>query len=963
MSSTQYRPIRILRYVVVGLFLAAALGEFSQLIRPSLTAAQLHIATLVFCASIAFLLGSELNEQARALSETAAPILPEDVRVLGDGERLKHDSLQCEPSPGDQPSEIRRIPDSDRVANHPGESNLPESVNGVGKLGQAEDCLRESEAQYRLLVATIPEVVWKTDAKGNVIFVSPQVETLLGYSPSEFARQGDSLWFDSVHTDDQERVRKAFESLINNGEPYDIECRVRRKSGEWFWAHDRAVATSDPNGRRTATGILSDITPRKAGEESEKRYRSLFENMSEGFAYCEMLFDDGGFPTDFVYRAVNSAFGKLTGLHNVIGKRFTDVIPRSKDSHSELITRYSRVVLSGEPERFEIEIEALGMWFSISAYGAGTGCFVATFDNITERKQAEELLLLKTALLEAQTETTIDGILAVDDSNHIILANKQFAIQFEIPDEVLRTGDDRLVLKHVMAKIDAPDAFIERVKFLNSHRAEKSRDELRFSNGKTFERYSAPLIDSKQMYRGRIWYFRDITDRKVAEERITFLAYYDDLTGLPNRTLLHDRLSTALADARRQKYKIAVLFIDLDSFKDINDSLGHSVGDLLLQEIAKRLKRCAREQDSVARLGGDEFLMMLTHVKDVSDAAVAAERLMNSITAELVVQGHSLSIGCSIGISVFPEHGANYEILIKNADAAMYRAKSLGKNNFRFFTQDMNAQAAERLTLETSLRLALQKKELFLVYQAQLDVVSGKIIGMEALLRWQHPKLGLVPPDKFIRIAENSGLIVPIGEWVLKTACAQARKWQSEGLPAVTVAVNVSAVQFRRGDFCELVKRILHETGLAPQYLELELTESLLLADADVTFSVVQELRAMGLTLAIDDFGTGYSSFGYLKQYQVSKLKIDRLFIRDVAVSPDDAAITIAIISMAKSLHLRVLAEGVETEAQMSFLREHRCDEIQGYYFSRPLLVDQMASQLHSAQAPHVRAQASGKKS
>ncbi|MFZ3266314.1 MAG: EAL domain-containing protein [Terriglobales bacterium] len=590
--------------------------------------------------------------------------------------------------------------------------------------------------------------------------------------------------------------------------------------------------------------------------------------------------------------------------------------------------------------------------------------FIAIKQDITERKRAEESLLFKTALLEAQAETTIDGILVVDESDRIVLANKQFGSQFGIPDEVLSTRDDQIVLKHVRDKVEAPDAFVERVKYLNSHRDEKSRDELRFKNGKVFDRYSAPLVDSKSRYRGRIWYFRDITDRTLAEDRVQYLAYYDALTGLPNRTLLQDRLSKALASARRHAGKVALLFLDLDRFKDINDSLGHSVGDLLLQGVAERLKKRGREDDTVARLGGDEFLIALTHVKDVPDVAAAAERLMDAMTAGFVVQGNSINVSCSIGISIFPEHGADCETLIKNADAAMYRAKESGRNNFRFFTEDMNVQVVERLTLENSLRLALNNKELSLVYQPQMDISTGRITGLEALLRWQHPELGPVPPDKFIRIAENTGLIVPIGEWVLRTACAQARKWQDEGLPEVSVAVNVSAVQFRQEDFCELIRRVLNETGLGPQYLEFELTESLLLANADVTLSVIQELKSMGVTLAIDDFGTGYSSFGYLRQFRVSKLKIDRSFIRDVAVNPDDAAITTAIISMAKSLHLKVIAEGVEDEAQMAFLRAHQCDEIQGYYFSKPLAVDEVAAKLRADYPElHARAQASGKQS
>jgi diguanylate cyclase (GGDEF)-like protein/PAS domain S-box-containing protein len=456
----------------------------------------------------------------------------------------------------------------------------------------------------------------------------------------------------------------------------------------------------------------------------------------------------------------------------------------------------------------------------------------------------------------------------------------------------------------------------------------------------------------------------DIDDRKNAEERIQHLAYSDALTGLPNRRLVQDRLTQALASARRQKNRVALLFLDLDRFKNINDSLGHAVGDLLLQEVAGRLTIWGRDQDTVARVGGDEFLLVLTGLKDITDAAVAAERLMDAIIVEYYIQGHALNITCSLGISIFPEHGTNGETLIKNADIAMYSAKESGRNGFRFFTPDMDAQAAERLTLENSLQQALDNKELFLVYQPQMDIVSGKIVGVEALLRWQHPKLGLVPPDKFITIAENCGLIVPVGEWVLRTACAQARKWQEAGLLPVRVAVNVSTVQFRRQGFSKQVERVLHETGFDPQYLELELTESLLLANAAANLSVIQELKALGVTLAIDDFGTGYSSFSYLRQFQVRKLKIDRVFIRDVAVNPDDAAITAAIISMAKSLRLKVIAEGVETEEQMSFLRDHQCDEIQGYYFSKPLTADKIFDKLRSDH-PDVKvlAQGSGKQS
>jgi diguanylate cyclase (GGDEF)-like protein/PAS domain S-box-containing protein len=573
----------------------------------------------------------------------------------------------------------------------------------------------------------------------------------------------------------------------------------------------------------------------------------------------------------------------------------------------------------------------------------------------SELREAVKHLNLQAAALEAAA----NAIVITDFHGTIMWVNRAFTTMTGYSKEEILGKNPR-----ILKSGEQPESYYAELwSTISSGKVWKGEIVNRRKDGTTYaEEMTITSVSLEDIGNPTNTYFiaikQDITQRKAAEKQVQFLAYYDALTGLPNRTLLQDRLTKALASARRRKDKVALLFLDLDGFKDINDSLGHSVGDLVLKEVAERLKKWAREQDTVARVGGDEFLVVLTAVKEVADAAVAAERLMDAIIAEFVVQGHSLGIRCSIGISIFAEHGRDGETLIKNADAAMYCAKESGRNNFRFFTKDMNAQAVERLTLENSLRLALGRGELFLVYQPQMEIATGRITGLEALLRWQHPELGLVPPDNFIRIAENSGLIMPIGEWVLRTACSQARKWQDEGLLAVPVAVNVSAVQFRQAGFCELIRRVLHETGLAPQYLELELTESLLLSNADVMFSVLQELKAMGLKLAIDDFGTGYSSLSYLKQFPVGKLKIDRSFIRDIAVNPDDAAITTAITSLAKSLNLKVIAEGVEDEAQMTFLRAHQCDEIQGYYFSKPLAVDKVADKLrgtavHALSANH----------
>ena len=597
---------------------------------------------------------------------------------------------------------------------------------------------------------------------------------------------------------------------------------------------------------------------------------------------------------------------------------------------------------------------------SISAIKDCTGQIVGGSGiarDVTARRRTARQLQLQSAALGAAA----NGIVITDRQGTILWANHAFTTMTGYSEEEVLGKNPR-----ILKSGEQPESYYKELwSTISSGKVWKGEMVNRRKDGTTYnEEMTITAVSLEDIGHPTNTYFiaikQDITQRKAAEKQVQSLAYYDALTVLPNRILLQDRLTKALASARRQKGKVALLFLDLDEFKDINDSLGHSVGDLVLKEVAERLKKWAREQDTVARVGGDEFLIVLTAVKDISDAAVAAERLRDTMTAEFDVQGRSLGISCSVGISIFPEHGTDGETLIKNADAAMYSAKASGRNNFQFFTKDMNAQAVERLTLESSLRLALANKEFFLVYQPQIEIATGRIIGLEALLRWQHPQLGLVPPDKFIGIAENSGLIVPIGEWVLRTACSQARKWQDQGLPPLWMAVNVSAVQFRQAGFCELIRRVLHETGLAPQYLELELTESLLLSNADVMFLVLQELRAMGLKLAIDDFGTGYSSLSYLRQFPVGRLKIDRSFIRDIVVNPDDAAIATAIIGMAKNLSLKVIAEGVEDEAQMTFLRERQCDEIQGYYFSKPLAVDKVADKLRGDDPEHVRAQASG---
>lgn len=421
---------------------------------------------------------------------------------------------------------------------------------------------------------------------------------------------------------------------------------------------------------------------------------------------------------------------------------------------------------------------------------------------------------------------------------------------------------------------------------------------------------------------------------------------------MPNRRLHHERLEHAISGARRRSGNVAVLHIDLDQFKTINDALGHLAGDSVLQQIAARIRGSLREPDIVAKGDGDSFLVTLNDVVDLAEAGVAARRIRDCIEEPVEVESEQVNLAASIGIAVHPAHGLNADELIKNAEIAMYGAKEDGRNAIRFFSYDVNGKALEQLAIERELRTALERNELFLVYQPQLDLATGKIVGMEALLRWNHPVLGNIAPDRFIPIAERNGQILAIGEWVLKTACVQTRQWQVDGLPVVPVAVNVSAIQFRSDGFASHVRDVLVEAALSPDLLVLELTESMLLSNVAAVQESVRNLQSAGIRIAIDDFGTGYSSLSYLKQLRVDKLKIDRSFIRDVPGDRDDAVITQAIISMATSLNLKVIAEGVETDEQMSFLREHGCDEIQGYWFSKPVLPEQMANRLEAEFAP-----------
>jgi diguanylate cyclase (GGDEF)-like protein len=455
---------------------------------------------------------------------------------------------------------------------------------------------------------------------------------------------------------------------------------------------------------------------------------------------------------------------------------------------------------------------------------------------------------------------------------------------------------------------------------------------------------------------------KQIAIRKQAEKSLKHLAHHDTLTNLPNRLLLDARMEHAITHARRKQSRLALLFLDLDNFKLINDSLGHMTGDRLLQQVTQRLLSITREDDTIARLGGDEFVLLMEEVKHTADIISLAQKILDKLNERFEINGQSIFVGCSIGISLYPEDGDSAETLLKNADAAMYRTKDEGRNSYNFYTREMTASAYDRITLEGSLRRAIEQDELTVYYQPQKSLATGRYVGLEALVRWHHPEHGILPPGRFLPVAEATGLIVPLGNWVLKNACRQMVEWQRTGLPIDTVSINLAGKQIRRDDLVESIASALDETGCRPEWLELEVTEGFIMSEIHASIDALRQLRDMGIKLAIDDFGTGYSSLSYLKKLPINRLKIDRSFVQDLADDNDDAAIVKAIVSLGHSLQLEIIAEGVETPYQENFLRQLGCEMGQGYLYSQPLPSAQIEvlvrnhNQRHSARSqPEIR--------
>lgn len=563
--------------------------------------------------------------------------------------------------------------------------------------------------------------------------------------------------------------------------------------------------------------------------------------------------------------------------------------------------------------------------------------------DITERKRQHEMVTALLSEKEALLENALVGI-AMVRQRRIVSCNRRL-------EEILGYGAGTLIGLSTRVLYETEKDFSAlgegAYQALNSGQSFSATLMLVRANGSLFWcELAGRAVDLDHPDEGTIWIFTDVTEHKLAEGRAKFLSYHDALTQLPNALLFQDRLQQAVALSARAGTKVALMVIDLDRFKTINDILGRNVGDLLLIEVAARLKECMRSTDTISRQGGDEFLLLLTNLAEPDAIVTFLGELLVRMLDPFLIDGKELTTSISVGVAVFPEDGTNFETLLKKADMAMYRAKEAGRNTYRFFNEEMNDSAVDQITIHSGLRRGLELEQFVLHFQPQIEISSGQLVGAEALIRWNHPDLGLVSPGRFIPVAEETGLIVEIGDWVLREACREAVKWRDLGLHKFLVAVNLSALQFKRGDIDQSVANALESSGLNPSLLELELTESILIRDTENVLAMVKRLKLMGLKLSIDDFGTGYSSLSYLKRFEVDKLKIDQTFVRDLATDSEDAAIVRAIIQMAHSLGLRTIAEGVEKKPVLDLLRIFHCDEAQGFFYSRPLPADDFVTYL-----------------
>lgn len=700
--------------------------------------------------------------------------------------------------------------------------------------------------------------------------------------------------------------------------------------------------------------LLERQAARQALQVSEARFRAMSDASPLGI----FVSDAQG---ECVY--TNLAYHKLSGLdfEQTLGTNWSTAI--HPDDRQRVLAEWRAAALGQAPFLVEarfLRADGSIVWTRLNAAAMLDGeqpCgHVQTVEDISERKATEAVLrAAEEALFEEKERAQVtlnsigDAVLTTNLPGHVTYMNvvAEAMTGWTREQALGRPLAEVFMIVDGVSREPAPNPALRAIRENRTVGLARDSVLVRRDGGEaSIEDSAAPIHNRLGEVTGAVIVFHDVSESRAMASKMAHQAQHDFLTGLPNRALLTERLARAIGQAERHRKMVGLLFIDLDYFKHINDSLGHAVGDLLLQNVAERLMLCVRGTDTVCRQGGDEFVILLAEIEQPRDAAPIAEKLLSIFATPSVIGGHELHVTPSIGISIYPDDGKDVDSLMKNADTAMYFAKASGRNNYQFFTDEMNTRAVHRLCVEGNLRRALKQDEFELYYQPKIELASGAMIGCEALIRWKDPELGMIYPNQFVPIAEECGLIVPIGSWVLRQACRQVRAWQVAGLMAVPVAVNISAVEFRDKRFLAGVEATLKETGMLPGLLELELTESILMHDAESSVAVLEALQAMGIAIAIDDFGTGYSSLSYLKRFPIQTLKIDQSFIRDVVTDSDDASIVGAMVGMGRNLKQQVVAEGVETAEQLAFLRHLACDQGQGFLFGHPLPADEFARRL-----------------
>ncbi len=793
----------------------------------------------------------------------------------------------------------------------------------------------------RAIIETSTVAIYATDLDGAITLWNPAAERTFGYSREEAV--GRLAPFVPPEKKDE---AKAFRERALAGEVlHDLELQRRRADGTQIVIHGSAAPLRDEDQR--VVGMLVTCMDVTEARRAESAFR-------EQLHFTRALIDAIPNPVYFKdregkFRVYNRAWSELWGNDGGwVGKTAHDVFDRDfAELHAE---RDGPLLAQPSSVQYEAltrthtgrEREMLYNKVSFVDQEGRIAGLIGTITDVTDYKETERALEASEARFRVLTESGLDLITVVADDGKILYQSAALKnlLGYDPADTV---GRNVFELMH-RDDLEAARAAFRRI--LDSHQLRNPLEfRIRHRDGewRAFESLGTNCIDNPHI-RGVVVNSRDVTDRKVIQQRIQHLAYHDSLTGLPNRGLLQDRLAHSIARAERGGRKVAVLFLDLDNFKNINDTFGHDVGDDLLRLVAKRLGECVRAGDTIARQGGDEFIVLLESLEDGRDASVVAQKILNSLRAAFPLGGAEQHVSGSLGIAVYPDDGHDAQTLMKNADTAMFHGKGIGKNTYQYYTAQMNIAVKRRVTLESALRRAVLQKDFVLHYQPQINLDTGEVVAVEALVRWKSEDSGTVMPGEFIPLAEETGLINEIGEWVLREACRQNREWQDRGLAPRRVAVNLSARQLLDKGFLDSVDRVLKDTGLDPKWLELEITESQVMRQTDGMIQLLNRLSEMGLHLAIDDFGTGYSSLSYLKRLPIQTLKIDQSFIRDVTVDPNDAAIVVAIISMAKSLELETIAEGIETGGQLALLRAKGCYLGQGFFFSAPIAAENVAA-------------------